>query len=102
MFLCACIHGVKSEISLDPGSPDPVLPLLSHCLRSSLFQNSSNQIRNSLYVGGFPMKESVFLLAQKLDMKILMVNGLLIHMTQPTSRSIIKAIACSKPTISEH
>jgi len=23
-------------------------------------------------------------------------------MTQPTSRSIIKAIACSKPTISEH
>jgi len=48
------------------------------------------------------MKESVFLLAQKLDMKILMVNGLLIHMTQPTSRSIIKAIACSKPTISEH
>jgi len=31
-----------------------------------------------------------------------MVNGLLFHMTQPTSRSIIKAIACSKPTISEH
>jgi len=29
-------------------------------------------------------------------------NGLLFHMTQPTSRSIIKAIACSKPTISEH
>ena len=29
-----------------------------------------------------------------------MVNGLLFHMTQPTSRSIIKAIACSKPTIS--
>jgi len=28
--------------------------------------------------------------------------GLLFHMTQPTSRSIIKAIACSKPTISEH
>jgi len=25
------------------------------------------------------------------------VNGLLFHMTQPTSRSIIKAIACSKP-----
>ena len=34
---------------------------------------------------------------------IIMVNkGLLFHMTQPTSRSIIKAIACSKPTISEH
>ena len=29
-------------------------------------------------------------------------NGLLFHMTQPTSRSIIKAIACSKPTISEN
>ena len=29
-------------------------------------------------------------------------NGLLFHMTQPTSRSTIKAIACSKPTISEH
>jgi len=28
--------------------------------------------------------------------------GLLFHMTQATSRSIIKAIACSKPTISEH
>ena len=28
--------------------------------------------------------------------------GLLFHMTQPTSRSIIKAIACGKPTISEH
>ena len=28
-----------------------------------------------------------------------MVNGLLFHMTQPTSRSIIKAIVCSKPTI---
>ena len=26
-------------------------------------------------------------------------NGLLFHMTQPTSRSIIKAIICSKPTI---
>ena len=31
-----------------------------------------------------------------------MVNGLLFHMTQPTSRNIIKAIACSNPTISEH
>jgi len=30
-----------------------------------------------------------------------MVNGLLFHMTQPTSRSIIKAIACSKPIVSE-
>jgi len=29
-------------------------------------------------------------------------NGLLFHMTQPTSRSTIKAIARSKPTISEH
>ena len=29
-------------------------------------------------------------------------NGLLFHMTQPTTRSTIKAIACSKPTISEH
>jgi len=29
-------------------------------------------------------------------------NGLLFHMTQPTSRSTIKAIACSKPIISEH
>jgi len=29
-------------------------------------------------------------------------NGLLCHMTQPTSRSTIKAIACSKPTISEN
>ena len=29
-------------------------------------------------------------------------NGLLFHMTQPTSRSTIKAIACSKPTISEN
>jgi len=28
-------------------------------------------------------------------------NGLLFHMTQPTSRSTIKAMACSKPTISE-
>jgi len=28
--------------------------------------------------------------------------GLLFHMTQPTSRSIIKAIACNKPTNSEH
>jgi len=26
-------------------------------------------------------------------------NGLLFHMTQPTSRSTIKAIVCSKPTI---
>jgi len=24
------------------------------------------------------------------------------HMTQPTSRNTMKAIACSKPTISEH
>ena len=31
-----------------------------------------------------------------------MVNGLLFHMTQPTSRSIIKAIACSKPIVSKH
>jgi len=30
-----------------------------------------------------------------------MVNGLF-HMTQPTSRSIIKAIACRKPIVSEH
>ena len=29
-------------------------------------------------------------------------NGLLFHMTQPIRRSTIKAIACSKPTISEH
>jgi len=29
-------------------------------------------------------------------------NGLLFHMTQPISRSTINAIACSKPTISEH
>jgi len=29
-------------------------------------------------------------------------NGLLFHMTQPISRSTIKGIACSKPTISEH
>jgi len=29
-------------------------------------------------------------------------NGLLFHMTQPISRSTIKTIACSKPTISEH
>jgi len=29
-------------------------------------------------------------------------NGLLFHMTQPTSRNTIKAIACSKPTISEN
>ena len=29
-------------------------------------------------------------------------NGLLFHMTQPISRSTIKAITCSKPTISEH
>jgi len=30
------------------------------------------------------------------------VNGLLFHVTQPTIRSTIKAITCSKPTISEH
>ena len=29
-------------------------------------------------------------------------NSLLFHMTQPISRSTIKAIACSKPTISEN
>jgi len=29
-------------------------------------------------------------------------NGLLFHVTQPTSRSTIKAIAYSKPTISEN
>jgi len=29
-------------------------------------------------------------------------NGLLFDMTQPTSRSTIKANAWSKPTISEH
>ena len=29
-------------------------------------------------------------------------NGLLFHMTQPISRSTIKAIACSKPIISEN
>jgi len=29
-------------------------------------------------------------------------NGLLFHMTQPISRSTIKAIAYSKPTVSEH
>jgi len=29
-------------------------------------------------------------------------NGLLFQMTQPTSRTTIKAIASSKPTISEH
>ena len=31
-----------------------------------------------------------------------MVWFILFHMTQSTSRSIIKAIACSKPAISEH
>jgi len=31
----------------------------------------------------------------------IMVNGLLFHMTQPTSRGIIKAIAYSKPMVSE-
>ena len=31
----------------------------------------------------------------------LMVNGLLFHMTQPTSRSIIKAIAYRMPIVSE-
>ena len=30
------------------------------------------------------------------------IIGLLFHMTQTTSRSTIKAIACSKPAISEH
>jgi len=30
------------------------------------------------------------------------MDGLLFHMTHPTSRSMIKAIACSKPTISEY
>jgi len=29
-------------------------------------------------------------------------NGLLFHMTQPTNRSTIKAIACSKPIISKN
>jgi len=29
-------------------------------------------------------------------------EGLLFHMTQPTSRSTTKAIACSKPIISEN
>jgi len=29
-------------------------------------------------------------------------NGLLFHMTQPISRSTIKAIACSKLAITEH
>ena len=29
-------------------------------------------------------------------------NGSLFHMTQPTSRSTVKAIACSKPNISEN
>jgi len=29
-------------------------------------------------------------------------NGLLFHMTEPTSRNTIKAIAWSKSTISEH
>jgi len=38
----------------------------------------------------------------KIKLRAVMVNGLLFHMTQPTSRSIMKAIACSKPTISEH
>jgi len=36
------------------------------------------------------------------SLTIVNVNGLLFHMTQPTSKSIIKAIACSKPTIGEH
>jgi len=35
-------------------------------------------------------------------MSSLQENGLLFHMTQPTSRSTTKAIVCSKPTISEH
>jgi len=43
-----------------------------------------------------------FLSLPLLNLKWSMVNGLLFHMTQPTSRSIIKAIVCSKPTISEH
>jgi len=29
-------------------------------------------------------------------------NGLLFHMTQPTSRSTTKVIAWSKPTVSKH
>ena len=33
--------------------------------------------------------------------RLSMINGLLFHMTQPTSRSIIKAIACSKPIVRE-
>ena len=45
-------------------------------------------------------------IAAKLDIPIDATNGngngLLFHMTQPISRSTIKAIACSKPTISEH
>jgi len=39
------------------------------------------------------------------DLAVVMVmvgNGLLFHMTQPTSRSVIKAITCSKPIVSEH
>jgi len=31
-----------------------------------------------------------------------MIDGLLFHMTQPTSRSTIKAVAWSKPIICEH
>ena len=42
------------------------------------------------------------LLGLSLPLAFAMVNGLLFHMTQPTSRSIIKAIACSKPIVSEH
>ena len=46
--------------------------------------------------------QAKYLLQQFLDGQWSMVIGLLFHMTQPTSKSIIKAIACSKPTISEH
>jgi len=38
----------------------------------------------------------------KKEMVMEMVYCLLFHMTQPISRSTIKAIACSKPTISEN
>jgi len=33
---------------------------------------------------------------------VMAYNGLFFHVTRPTSRSTIKAIACSKPIISEH
>jgi len=71
-------------------------------VRDSVIHSRSKSVRRRSQELGINRETVRRILIAYLHMYPYNGNGLLFHMTQPTSRSIIKAIACSKPTISEH